>query len=82
GVARASLVAGAVGPRPARLPQVEQILLAARPAVSGIEQAAAAGAGEAGAVSDLWATKEYRQEILEVLLRRGLQAALGTGGDR
>lgn len=70
------LAYGAVAPTPVRLPQTEALLTAHAP----LEEILAMAASEVKPIDDVRASKAYRLEMVQVMLRRGLEL-LEKGGD-
>ena len=68
------LAFGAVAPTPLRLPKTEA-LLAGRPITLTLtEEAATLAASEVSPIDDVRASKQYRLDIVQVLVRRSLEA--------
>ena len=67
---------GAVAPIPMRARKAEAVLEGKALANDLIDEAAAAAAAESRPITDLRASKEYRREMTEVLVRRVLREAL------
>ena len=65
---------GSVAPTPVRARRAEAFLAGKELTPEVIEEAANIAVGEVNPITDIRATKEYRQEIVKVLVRRGLQA--------
>jgi CO/xanthine dehydrogenase FAD-binding subunit len=68
---------GGVVPRPVRVPAAEAKLRAAEPDAPACALAAEAAARDAPFTTDRRATEPYRRQLVAVLLRRALDAALG-----
>lgn len=68
---------GGVAPRPVRLPATERLLRAPRPDPSDLRAAAHVAEREAPFVTDRRATEAYRRRLVEVLVRRALERAIG-----
>lgn len=77
---RARLALGAVAPVPMRARKAEALLENQPLTPSLLDQAAAAASAEARPISDLRASAEYRREMVGVLARRVLEAALREAG--
>jgi len=73
---RVRIALGAVAPIPMRARKAEAVLEGKALANDLIAEAAAAAAAESRPVTDLRASKEYRREMTEVLVRRVLREAL------
>jgi CO/xanthine dehydrogenase FAD-binding subunit len=71
---------GSVLPRPRRVPSAEAALQGARPTEEERRRAAAAAAEAAPFATDRRASEAYRRRLVEVLVRRALDAAIGPGG--
>lgn len=67
---------GAVGPVPARAPEIEALLAGRDLTDELIAEARALVPNAISPITDMRATKEYRARICEVMLERGLRAAL------
>lgn len=67
---------GAVAPTPRRARQAEEVLRGQRPAPGLIEAAARAASAESEPISDVRASAGFRRELVEVLTRRMVTAAL------
>lgn len=68
------LAFGAVAPTPVRLPKTEALLEGKRITEALIEEAAALAATEVTPIDDVRASKQYRLDVVQVIVRRGLQA--------
>ncbi len=64
---------GSVAPTPVRARQAEAYLQGKNLTTEVIEEASKIAAGEVSPITDIRATKEYRQEIVRVLVKRGLE---------
>ena len=73
---RARIALGAVAPIPMRARKAEAVLEGKTLANDLIDEAAAAAAAQSRPVTDLRASKEYRREMTEVLVRRVLREAI------
>lgn len=73
---RARLCLGAVAPTPLRALGAERLLRGRELADEDLEVAAAAAAEECRPISDVRASAEFRRELVRVLTRRMLEAAL------
>jgi CO/xanthine dehydrogenase FAD-binding subunit len=71
---------GGIVPRPRRIPSAEAALRAPRPTEEERRRAAAAVAEAAPFATDRRASGEYRRRLVEVLVTRALDAAIGPGG--
>ena len=65
---------GSVAPTPVRARQTEAFLAGKELTPEVIEEAANIAVSEVNPITDIRATKEYRQEIVKVLVKRGLEA--------
>lgn len=72
----ARIALGAVASTPIRVPQAEELLKGHVLSPSLLRQAAAAAASSARPISDVRGSAEYRRQMVEVLTRRALTAAL------
>jgi len=70
------IVLGAVAPTPLRARQAEGVLRGKVPTPELIEQAAEVAAGEARPIDDVRASAGYRRDLVRVLTRRMVEAAL------
>lgn len=64
---------GSVAPTPIRARKAEAFLVGKTLTADIIEEAANIAVGEVSPITDIRATKEYRQEIVRVLVKRGLE---------
>lgn len=67
---------GAVGPRPARARKLEAAIKGKEPSDEMLAIARKAIARETSPITDIRATAEYRAHMLEVMLERGIRAAV------
>lgn len=74
------IVLGAVAPTPIRAARAEAVLKGERPASELLEAAAEAAMSEAQPISDVRGSAEFRREIVGVLTRRALAAAVDRAG--
>ena len=72
-VEQARIALGAVAPVAMRTPEAESLLLGETLSESVITAAAATAAGEARPIDDFRATGAYRRQMVEALVRRGLE---------
>ncbi|MFI0445538.1 FAD binding domain-containing protein [Actinomadura sp. 6N118] len=77
-VSRARLAMAGVEDRPRRLPEAEALLTGAAPGTEAIAAAAEAAVATAEPRADMHASAAYRGHALTVLIRRGVEAALGS----
>lgn len=78
---QARIALGAVAPTPRRAPQAEALLRGQKLTPALMRQAAQAACSVAQPIDDLRASAAYRLEILQVLVRRGLELALQRAGE-
>lgn len=71
---------GAVAPTPRRLPQTEALLDSRPYSEALVQEAAAMAASEVCPIDDNRSSGEYRLEMVQVLLKRGLQAIMEKEG--
>ncbi len=74
------IAAGAVAPRPIRLPAAEAVLEGHVPDADRIAEAKAAVEGEIRPIGDVRASAGYRRRLTGVLFARAMARALGNGG--
>jgi carbon-monoxide dehydrogenase medium subunit len=74
----ARIALGAVAPIPMRAVAAEDALNGGPLTQEAIERAANIAADETDPISDIRASREYRQEMCRVLVRRGIQQALAS----
>jgi carbon-monoxide dehydrogenase medium subunit len=67
---------GAVGPTPARAPRLESAIKGLKPTDEMLADATKAIPRETSPITDIRATAEYRAHMLEVMLERGIRAAV------
>ena len=79
-VDEARVAVGAVGPRAARFPAAEAALVGSAGDADAVADAAAAVAEGCEPVTDAVASAWYRRRMVEVHVRRALEAALEVGG--
>jgi CO/xanthine dehydrogenase FAD-binding subunit len=75
-ITSARIVLGAVGPTPLRAPSAEKILLGEKPSGPLFEKAGQEAAGDSRPIDDFRGSAEYRRDMVNVLTRRTLAAAL------
>ncbi|MBW2093854.1 MAG: xanthine dehydrogenase family protein subunit M [Deltaproteobacteria bacterium] len=75
-ITSARIVMGAVGPTPLRAPSAEKILVGEKPSVRLFERAGRAAAEESRPIDDFRGSAQYRRDMVDVLTRRALAAAL------
>ena len=69
---------GAVAPTPVRLPKTEALLNGAKPLTAAvIEEAAKLARTEVSPIDDVRASKEYRLDVVEVIVRNSVNALIG-----
>jgi carbon-monoxide dehydrogenase medium subunit len=73
-VSDARIVLGAVAPTPIRAPAAEGILTGKQLSDELLEQAAGQAGQEISAIADVRASQAYREQMVEVLVRRALRA--------
>lgn len=73
---------GAVAPTPVRLPKTEALLDGAPLTSALVQEAAALAATEVSPIADTRSSREYRVEMVQVLMKRSLQAILEKEGRR
>lgn len=76
-VERVGVGLGAVAETPVRATPVEEILRGAVPDEALIAEAAGRAADVAAPIDDVRGTAEYRRDMLQVVVRRALRAAVG-----
>ncbi len=81
-ITSARVVLGAVGPTPLRAPSAEKILLGEKPSDRLFEKAAQEAAGDSRPIDDFRGSAGYRRDMVAVLTRRTLAAALEEAGKR
>jgi carbon-monoxide dehydrogenase medium subunit len=74
-IVEARIVAGSVGPRPARLPQAEATLLGQRPAPALFASAAERARDEVEVSEDAFESSDYKRHLARVLTERALATA-------
>ncbi|MBI4881150.1 MAG: FAD binding domain-containing protein [Planctomycetes bacterium] len=79
-VLEARIALGSVAPVPLRARAAESLLAGREPREELLAAAAAAAAREARPIDDLRASAAYRREMVAVLVRRALAAALASAG--
>ena len=67
------LAFGAVAPTPIRLPNTEELLRGKSLNIELIEEAAKLARSEVSPISDIRASKEYRLDVVEAIVRRSLE---------
>jgi carbon-monoxide dehydrogenase medium subunit len=72
----ARIVLGAVGPIPMRARAAEAVMTGAKLTTALVRKAAHAAAGECHPISDIRASEWYRREMVEVMVKRAVSAAL------
>ena len=75
-LAKVRLALGAVGPTPLRARRAEKILAGKKPTSELLDEAAAAAVGESSPISDVRASAAWRRNMVDVLTRRSLEAAI------
>ena len=75
----AKVALGAVAPTPIRAPQAEKVLAGAKAGDDVFAQAGLAAAQDAKPITDHRGSAEYRRDVVAVLTKRALQAALENG---
>jgi len=79
---KARIVLGSVGPTPIRALSAEEILKGQLPAGTLFERAGEAAASDAQPIDDFRGSAEYRRDMVAVLTRRALNAALDRARSR
>jgi CO/xanthine dehydrogenase FAD-binding subunit len=79
-ITSARIIMGAVGPIPLRAPSAEKILIGEKPSDHLFEKAGQEAAGDSRPIDDFRGSAEYRRDMVEVLTRRTLAAALAEVG--
>jgi len=74
---RARVAMGAVAPTPVRAKSAENLLTGKELSEQLIQEAAEAAAAESAPIDDLRASASYRKRMVDVLVKRALQTALG-----
>ncbi len=77
---QARVAINAITASPVRLGEVEKILTGQKPGAELFAEAARKGAETVNIRKDFRASKEYRKEVLEVIIRRGLEEASARAG--
>ena len=72
------LALGAVAPTPLRPKKAEAILKGKKPTDALLAQAGEAAAKEADPISDIYASEEYRRELIKVLVPRLTKEAMAN----
>ena len=72
----AKIVLGAVAPRPLRALKAEKLLMENELSENLVYQAARTAAAESQPISDIRGSEDYRREMVEVLVRRVIQAVV------
>ena len=75
-ITKARIALGAVGPVPLRARSAEAVLVGEKPSASLFERAADAAVTDARPIDDFRGSAEYRRDMVKVLTRRTLEAAL------
>jgi carbon-monoxide dehydrogenase medium subunit len=79
-IVEARLVAGSVGPRPARLPLAEAVLLGQRPVEALFASAAEQARDEVDVTEDAFESSDYKRHLVRVLTERALTTAARRAG--
>jgi aerobic carbon-monoxide dehydrogenase medium subunit len=79
-VVEARIVAGSVGPRPARLPTAEAVLRGQRPTAALFASAAERARDEIDVTEDRFESSDYKRHLVEVLTARALKASAARAG--
>ncbi len=75
-ISEARIACNAVTPFPFRCQEAEKLLVGKKPTAENIEKAAEKAANSIKYREDFRASKEYRQEVFQVMVRRSLQASV------
>ena len=75
-ISEARIACNAVTPFPFRCQEAEKLLVGKKPTAENIEKAAEKAANSFKYREDFRATKEYRQEVFQVMVRRSLEASI------
>lgn len=75
-ISEARIACNAVTPFPFRCQEAEKLLVGKKPTAENIEKAAEKAANSIKYREDFRASKEYRQEVFKVMVRRSLQASV------
>ena len=75
-ISEARIACNAVTPFPFRCQEAEKFLLGKKPTAENIEKAAEKAANSIKYREDFRASKEYRQEVFQVMVRRSLEASV------
>ena len=75
-VSEARIACNAVTPYPTRCQEAEKLLVGKKPTAENIEKAAEKAANSIKYREDFRASKEYRQEVFQVMVRRSLEASV------
>lgn len=80
-IERARIWVGAVGPRPAAVPEVERALVGAAPeeALDALGAAARAAAGRVPVDADLGGSEDYKRHLVALFVERAVRRALEVG---
>jgi CO/xanthine dehydrogenase FAD-binding subunit len=81
-IAKARIVLGSVGPTPIRAKSAEEVLKAQLPSDALLARAAEAASADAQPIDDFRGSAEYRRDMVGVLTRRALTAALDRATSR
>jgi carbon-monoxide dehydrogenase medium subunit len=79
-IERCAVALGAVAPVPFLSRGASEVLTGSPISTESLRKAAVAARGEARPITDVRASAEYRLEMVEVLVRRAVQAAAGRAG--
>jgi aerobic carbon-monoxide dehydrogenase medium subunit len=74
-IGEARIVAGSVGPRPARLPLAEAVLRGQRPTAALFASAAERARDEVDVTEDRFESSDYKRHLVQVLTARALEAS-------
>jgi len=81
-IAKSRIVLGSVGPTPLRAVSAEKVLLGQSPSDALFARAGEAAARDAKPIDDFRGSAEYRRDMVAVLTRRALNAALDRARSR
>jgi carbon-monoxide dehydrogenase medium subunit len=79
---RVHIALGAVAPVPMIARRAQEALQDGDESPAAMARAAAAAAEECSPIDDVRATAAYRRRLVEILVRRGLEAVHAGGGER
>ena len=80
-ISEARIACNAVTPYPFRCQDAEKLLVGKKPTAENIEKAAEKAANSFKYREDFRASKEYRQEVFQVMVRRSIQASVDAANE-